>query len=217
MLFCCRQRAHRDQHIFLAHDQVSGVQRSQLEAVTVGDGVSGAGLDAVAAEDAAVVVDVVDLGKALRRGDAHLVGVFRSLNINAICGTGRCAEETGYTLFQAVFVALQDVCAAVALLKHRAAQGALAVRVVLYQRRLEDFPKGDAHAFGDGGDVAHYGHEVSIRWMAGEIHDAMESLDVNARINGWNSVHGRNISRNITGTEPAAASNGRNERHDAGS
>jgi len=26
-LFCRRQRTHRDQHIFLAHDQVSGVQR----------------------------------------------------------------------------------------------------------------------------------------------------------------------------------------------
>src|SRR5512135_933362 len=55
----------RDQHVFLAHDQVRCVQRGQLEAVAVGNGVSGTGFNAVAAEDAAVVVDVVDLGVAL--------------------------------------------------------------------------------------------------------------------------------------------------------
>jgi hypothetical protein len=64
-LLCRRQRAHRHQHIVLAHDQGGGVQGGQLEAVAVGDGVGGAGLHAVAAEDAAVVVDVIDLGVAL--------------------------------------------------------------------------------------------------------------------------------------------------------
>jgi len=42
--------------------QVGGVQRGLLEAMAVGDGIGGAGFHAVAAEDAAVVVDVVDLG-----------------------------------------------------------------------------------------------------------------------------------------------------------
>jgi len=169
VLFCRRQRAHRDQHIFLAHDQVSGVQRGQLEAVAVSDGVRGAGFDAVAAKDAAIIVYVVNLGVALGRGDAYFVGVFRGLNINAIRGAGRCAEETSHALFQAVFVALQDVGSTVARFKHRAAQGTLPVGIVLHDRGFEDFPKGDAHALGDGGDVAHNGHEASIRWIPAGI------------------------------------------------
>ncbi len=65
-LFCRRQSAQWDQHVFLAHDQVGSVQGGELKTVAVGDGVRGAGLDAIAAKDAAVVVDVVDLGVALR-------------------------------------------------------------------------------------------------------------------------------------------------------
>ena len=190
MLFCRRQRAHRHQHVFLAHDQVGGVQRGQLEAVSVGDGVGGAGFDTVAAEDAAVVVDVVDLGVALGRGDANCLRVFRGLNINAICGAGRGTEEAGHAFFEAVFVALQNVGAAVALLEHRAAQGALAVGIVFHERGFEDLPKGDAHALGNAGDVAHNRHEASIRWIAGEIHHAIESMGGNAGVHGWNGVNG---------------------------
>src|ERR1035437_8319678 len=81
-----RQCLDRHQHVFLAHDQVSGVQRGQLEAVAVGDSVGGAGFNAVAAKDAAVVVDVENLGVALRGGDANGVGVIGGLDINAIRG-----------------------------------------------------------------------------------------------------------------------------------
>src|SRR5277367_2264277 len=52
----------RNQHVFLTHDQGRRVQTGQLEAVTVCNCVRGTGLDAVSAEDAPVVVDVVDLG-----------------------------------------------------------------------------------------------------------------------------------------------------------
>ena len=59
------QTSYWRQHLFLTHDQVSGVQRGQLEAVAMGDGIGGAGFHAISAKDAAVVIDVVDLGIAL--------------------------------------------------------------------------------------------------------------------------------------------------------
>src|SRR5208283_3552295 len=105
-------------------------QGGQLKAVAVSDRVGGAGLNAITAEDAAVVVDVVDLGVALRRGDADRFGVIRGFDKDAVRGEGGRAQEAGNALFQAVFVALQHVGAAVALLQHRSAQGAGAVGVV---------------------------------------------------------------------------------------
>src|SRR5579859_2068309 len=72
------------QHLFFAIDQTGGVEGGNLEAVAVSNGVGGAGLDAVAAEDAAVVVNVIDLGIALGAADAVLGGILGGLNINAI-------------------------------------------------------------------------------------------------------------------------------------
>src|SRR5262250_2805236 len=77
-----------------AINQVAGVEGGQLETMAVGDGVSGAGLDAVAAEDAAVVVDVVDLGVALGAADAVLFRVLGGLNVDTVGGTGGGAKET---------------------------------------------------------------------------------------------------------------------------
>ena len=157
------QRFDRQEHVFFAHDEVGGVEGGQLEAVAVGDGVGGAGFNTVAAEDAAVVVDVVDLGVALGGGDANFLGVLRGLDIDAVGGAGGGAQEAGYAFFQAVFVALQNVRAAIALLEDRSAQGALAVGIVLHLRGLKHLPEGDAHALDDAGDVAHDRHEASIR------------------------------------------------------
>src|SRR3954465_4719352 len=56
---------HRRQHLLFAVDQIGGVQRRNLKAVPVGDGVSRTSLDAISAEDTAVVVDVIYLGVAL--------------------------------------------------------------------------------------------------------------------------------------------------------
>ena len=91
----------------------------------MGDGVSRAGFNAVSAEDAAVVVNVVDLGVTLGGGNALLLGIFGGLDEDAVRRAGRSTEETGHAFFQAVFVALQDVSAAKSLLKDRAAQGPL--------------------------------------------------------------------------------------------
>ena len=161
-----RERGDRDEHIFLAHDQIGGVERSQLEAVTVGDGVGGAGLDTVAAEDAAVVVDVVGFGVAFAGRDALLGGIVGCLDEDAVGWAGGGAEETGDAFFESVFVALQLVSATEARLEDGSAQRTWTVGVVFDFRGLKHLPECDAHAFGDSGRVANDRHGFSIRWMA---------------------------------------------------
>jgi hypothetical protein len=78
------------------------------------DRVGGASLDAVAAENTARVVNVIDLGVALACGNALGIRIFRSFDVNAICGTGSGAKKATDALFETVFVALQDMNAAVA-------------------------------------------------------------------------------------------------------
>src|SRR3954469_22572576 len=66
---------HRRQHLLFSIHQVRCVQSGDLESVTVGDRVGRASLDAISAEDAAVVIDVIDLRVALGSGDALLSSV----------------------------------------------------------------------------------------------------------------------------------------------
>src|SRR5450631_2645842 len=68
-LFRCGKRGNRQKHVFFAHYQAGRVERSKLETVAVGDGVRRTGFNAIAAKDAPVVIDVVDLGVALGRGN----------------------------------------------------------------------------------------------------------------------------------------------------
>src|SRR3954469_10739722 len=75
---------HRRQHLLFAIHQVRGIQRGNLESVTVGDGVRWASLNAVSAEDAAVVIDVIDLGVALGARDTLLRRVLSGFDVNAI-------------------------------------------------------------------------------------------------------------------------------------
>ncbi len=158
-----------NEKIFLAHDESGGVEAGQFEAVSVGDGVGGAGLDTVAAEDAAVVVDVVDLGVTLGRGDALFFGVLGGFDVDAVRGAGGGAEEAGDTLLEAVFVALELVLAAEALLELCAAHGTFAVGIVLDFGRLKDLFQRDAHSFGNGGGVANDRHTLSIRRGRGRL------------------------------------------------
>src|SRR6185437_9816544 len=104
--------AHRRpgrQELLFAVNQVAGVVGGQLKAVPVGDGVRGAGLYAVSAEDAAVVINVIDLGVTLGAADAVLFSVLGGLNVNAVGRAGGSAQETRNALFQAVLIALQHV------------------------------------------------------------------------------------------------------------
>ena len=78
-------------------DEGGGIQRGQLEAVSMGDGVRWAGFDAVTAKNAPVVIDVVDLGIAFGTGDSALCRVFGGLNVDTVGRAGCCAEEAGNT------------------------------------------------------------------------------------------------------------------------
>src|SRR3954464_12978619 len=102
--------------------------------MTMRDGIRGAGFDAVSAEDAAVVIDVIDLGVPLGPGDAVLFRVLRRFDVDAVRRTRRRAQETGNTLFQTALVALQHVQPTETLLKHRTFERTRTVRVILDDR-----------------------------------------------------------------------------------
>src|SRR5262245_31557961 len=134
------------EHILLTLNESGGIEAGNLEAMPVGDCVGGASFHAVAAEDTAVVVDVVYLGVALAAGDTHSIGVFSGLDVDAVGGAGGGAEETGHTFFHAVDIALEDVDAAIPLFE----PGRL-VGVVIGDGRGHHLFEGDAHPLRNGG------------------------------------------------------------------
>src|SRR5579864_5010330 len=155
-----------DQQSFFAIDQVAGIEGGQLKAVPVRDGVRWAGLNAIAAEDAAVIVDVIDLGVALCAAYAVLFSIFGGLNVNAVGRTGGRAKETGHAFFQTIFVALQLMQSAEALLKNRALIGQLFVGIVLNNGGRKHLPQGYGHPFRNASQVAKDTkdrHAVSIK------------------------------------------------------
>src|SRR5689334_8840441 len=97
-----RARRQRSEPVRLALEQGGGVEAGGLESMPVGDGVGGTGLDTVPAEDAARVIDVVDLGVAFAAGNSGGLGVLRRFDIDAVGRTGRRAQKTGDTLLQPV-------------------------------------------------------------------------------------------------------------------
>jgi hypothetical protein len=141
------------QHLLLAHDQIGGVETRQFESVAVRDGVRRTGLDAISAENAAVVVDVVYLGIALGAADAVFGRVLGGFDVNAIRRTRRRAQETRDTLFQSILIALQNVRPAETRFQPGSAQGTFAVGIVLHGRGIEHLPEGDAHSLGNRGNV----------------------------------------------------------------
>ncbi len=146
------------QHLFLAVDQVAGVKARDFEAVPVGDRIRRTRLDAVSAEDASIVVDVINLGVALCSADPMLGRILRRLNVNAVRGTGCGAQKTGDTLFQSVLIALQDVYTAKTLLKLGPPKRTGSIGVVLHLRGLEHLHERNAHALGDGRNVFQHWH-----------------------------------------------------------
>lgn len=104
----------RLEELFLAVNHCVDVVRGQIDAVPVRNRVSGAGLDAIAAKNAARIINIVNAGVALAGGDALRVSILRGFNINAIRGAGRSAEEAAYAFLESVLVALQNVDATIA-------------------------------------------------------------------------------------------------------
>ncbi len=113
-----RETRHRHQHVVLAHDQAGRVQRSQLKAMPMRNRIRRAGLDTVAAENTAVVVDVVGLRVAFAGRNPLLFRILCCLNKDAVRRAGRRAQKTGYALLEAIFVALQLVRTSKTRFKH---------------------------------------------------------------------------------------------------
>src|SRR5260370_4349126 len=84
------------------------------------DRVRRARLHAVAAENAAQIIDVVHAAIALARRNPLGVSVVRGFDVDTIRGAGRRAQEAAHALLQTTFVAMQHVNAAITRLKmHR--------------------------------------------------------------------------------------------------
>lgn len=113
------------------------------------DGVGGTSFDTVAAEDTAVVIDIVDLGVPVAAADTGFGGIFGGFYVNAIGGASGGAQEAGDAFFETVFVALQNMRASKAFLQLRRT-----VRVRLGDGRLEHLLERDPHAFGDCRGIA---------------------------------------------------------------
>src|SRR5215469_2128210 len=110
--------------------------------MAVGDGIRGTSFDAIAAENAPRVINVVHRGIALTRGNAVRIRVFGSLNVNAVRRASSRAQKAPDAFFQPVLVAMQYVDSAIAGLEmHRL------VRVVFRDRLPEDVPESHAKAF----------------------------------------------------------------------
>ena len=57
--------------------------------------------DAVAAENAARIIDIVNAGVTFTGGDAVGIGIFRRFDINAICWASRGAQKAANALLEA--------------------------------------------------------------------------------------------------------------------
>src|SRR5450759_2018947 len=155
-------RRSRGQHLFFAVNQIAGIETCQLKSMAMRDRIGGASLHAIPAKYASIVVDVVDAGVALGARDSGFRGVFRGFYVDAIGGTGGGAEKTGYTFFQAVFVALQHVHAAITFLKLCPFQRAGTVGIIFDDGGLKHLLQGDGHSLRDGSDVFDHGHALPL-------------------------------------------------------
>lgn len=107
------------EELFFAIDEGIDVVGGKLDAVAVGDRVGGAGFYAVAAEDAAGIIDVIDARVALTSRNTIGLRIIPSLDVDTVRRTRSGAEEAAHAFFEAVFVALKDVDAPIASLDGR--------------------------------------------------------------------------------------------------
>src|SRR5262249_25864814 len=110
--------------------------------MAVRDCICRAGFDAIAAENAARIGDIVNLSVSLSCGDAIRVGAFRLFDVDAIRRASRRAEEAANALFESVFVAVQDVDSAIARLEMYRL-----MRIILRDGLPEHVPEGHAETF----------------------------------------------------------------------
>src|SRR5579883_1664185 len=104
-----------------------------------------AGLHTISTKNTSIVVDVVNAGVALGSTDAVRLCVFSGFDVDAVRGAGGGTEKTGHALLQPVFITLQHVHPAEALLEAGSFQRARTVGIIFDLRGLEHLHEGDAH------------------------------------------------------------------------
>ena len=124
----------------------------------MGNRVGRASLHAIPTKDTSIVVDVINLGVALRAAHTVGLGVLGCLDVDAVRRAGRRAQKTGHAFLQPVFVALQHVHSAVTFFEACAPQRPRTIRIVLDLRRLKHLHEGDAHPLRDRLDVFQHWH-----------------------------------------------------------
>jgi len=106
--------------LFFTVDERVDVVRCELESVAMRDGIGRARFDAVPAEYAPRIINVIYACITLTGRDPVGVGVLRRFNIDAICWAGRRAQKAAHTFLKTVFIAVQHVDTPIARLKvHR--------------------------------------------------------------------------------------------------
>src|SRR5580704_3235789 len=146
------------QHLLFAIDQPAGIKTGNFKTMPMRNSVRRTSLHTVPTKYTSIVIDIIDAGVALGAAHAVFGGVFGGFDVDAVRGAGGGAQETGYTLFQAIFVALENVHSAEAVLELGAFQRTFPVGIIFHLRGLEHLHEGDAHPFGDGRDVLQYRH-----------------------------------------------------------
>jgi len=155
--------------LFLAINHCVDIVRGEINTVSVCYGVGGACLDAIAAKNAARIVNVVDAGVALSRGNALRVSVFRSFDVNTIRRASSGAQEAAYAFLESVFVALQDVDTTIAGL-----DAGRNVRIAFRRRLLKHCAKRDAEAF-------HERHEYFADFSYDRCHESLTLANIRVR------------------------------------
>src|SRR5262245_57581984 len=130
----------REKHV-LGVDLVVPVVLRDLELVAERDRVERARELAVAAEDAAAEVDLVDTRVALAGRDPVVRRVLGGDDPDAIRRAGGCAERAADALLEAVLVQMEAMAAAETRIDRP-----LVLRVLLRDRLLEDLLEGDPEA-----------------------------------------------------------------------
>ena len=132
--------------LFFAIEQGIDVIRSELETVAVGNRIRRASLDAVSAENAARIINVVNAGVAFPRGNSAGIGIFGGFNVDAIRRASRGAEKASNALLEPRFVAVQHVNPAIARLKVHRLEG-----IILRDRFTKHIPEGHAESLNQCG------------------------------------------------------------------
>ncbi|HEY2645887.1 MAG TPA: hypothetical protein VGI34_02885 [Candidatus Acidoferrales bacterium] len=105
------------EELFFAVDHCVDVGGGEFETMAVCNSICWASFHTIAAKNTSRVVDVVDAGITFAGGNSLCLGVFGGFDINAARRAGSGAQKAADALLQAIFVAMQDMDAAISRLE----------------------------------------------------------------------------------------------------